>query len=269
MPSCCLPCRYFYPGVCDWHSAERLSLTPLATNTHALICGLDDPSFHAGDSITRLPCDSICVQAKPDANDTSTVEPACGSTLGGVGQDETSPPAISTAPPSFVSECWRQPPAANGLSPTITLLPQDPYQEHCTRRTTTLSGPIEFGHMSLLDATQTRLDDYPDRGRPAFSPDIQIGQKMSVRLQFDGHRPYTRQINVGRIKRTRRSLTRGELATLVAKEIVRFIDKEKQYGTPLRLLEREVSSADLVLVKVRHVSRGSIQPEIGLLRRHA
>ena len=37
--------------------------------------------------------------------------------------------------------------------------------------------------MSLLDATQMFLDGYPDRGRPAFSSDIQIGQKMSVRLQ--------------------------------------------------------------------------------------
>lgn len=44
-------------------------------------------------------------------------------------------------------------------------------------------------------------------------------------------------------------------------------DRERAIRNPLTHLGRELSIDDLVLVQVRHVSRGSIQPVLGVLRR--
>ncbi|RPD77279.1 hypothetical protein L226DRAFT_533274 [Lentinus tigrinus ALCF2SS1-7] len=90
-----------------------------------------------------------------------------------------------------------------------------------------------------------------------------MAQKMSIRFQFVGHTPYSRQASVlrstkgnGRVEQP----TKGFLATLAARELERFMESENARDPscfPYRLDQ-------LVLLDIRLVSDGSLQPSVGV-----
>lgn len=77
--------------------------------------------------------------------------------------------------------------------------------------------------------------------------------------------------------------TRGELAASVARDVDRFLvrsrvivspsggssrlrkERERQAGNPVRCDGRELTSSNVVLLGVQQVSRGSLQPELGIV----
>ncbi|TBU47470.1 hypothetical protein BD309DRAFT_951835 [Dichomitus squalens] len=61
--------------------------------------------------------------------------------------------------------------------------------------------------------------------------------------------------------------TMGQLAIVIAREVNRFLEHERMIGNPLKYLsDRELSLADIVLIEIHHVTRGSLQPILGVLR---
>ncbi|KAI0767431.1 hypothetical protein C8Q74DRAFT_957259 [Fomes fomentarius] len=131
------------------------------------------------------------------------------------------------------------------------------------RSHTTLSPPLLFGGVSLLDALREDLHDLRDPKSAAFPMELPLGQKMSVRILVNGVEKYDRQVTILHAKN--RPPTRAELAVVIAKEVQRFLDREKQNCRPLKYCARDLTMNDLTLQKILHVSRSSIQPVIGVM----
>ncbi|RDX49484.1 hypothetical protein OH76DRAFT_533621 [Lentinus brumalis] len=83
-----------------------------------------------------------------------------------------------------------------------------------------------------------------------------MSQKMSVRYQFKKYRVHKPQVNVLRwAHRKMKQPTYHHLARIAAKEMQRFMDKNKDFPYEWR---------DLVLLHIDLVSKGSLQPRIGV-----
>ncbi|PIL23840.1 hypothetical protein GSI_13591 [Ganoderma sinense ZZ0214-1] len=161
-----------------------------------------------------------------------------------------------------------------GLSQMYRILPQEDYV--ATRRYQP-QNPIIFragpsvGYVRLVDfypsytaATMAPLEGGEDT---VFSED-NLSQKQSIRLHINGCRPYEKQINVRNPSNNLRSITRRKLAEKVAKEIHDdFMSRlQTMIGDPSLGLGPGASGFDrLVLIELRHVSRSSWQPILGVL----
>nr|VWO98638.1 Mevalonyl-coenzyme A hydratase sidH (EC (Siderophore biosynthesis protein H) [Ganoderma boninense] len=103
-----------------------------------------------------------------------------------------------------------------------------------------------------------------------FSED-NLSQKQSIRLHINGCRPYEKQINVRNPSNNLKSITRRKLAEKVAKEICDDFMSRSQtiIGDPSLALGPGAKGFDrLVLIELRHVSRSSWQPILGVLPPH-
>ncbi|KAI1796792.1 hypothetical protein LXA43DRAFT_575930 [Ganoderma leucocontextum] len=130
--------------------------------------------------------------------------------------------------------------------------------------TTAVSQPCAYSQFRLLSANAKDFDALSSPNEVAF-PNVTFGQKISFRLRVVGRPPYDRQVNIPRAGRSKSSPARATLATLMAKEIKQFVDHERENRRPLMHLGRAITLDDLCLVEIRHVSRASIQPVIGLV----
>ncbi|KAL1945942.1 hypothetical protein VTO73DRAFT_1944 [Trametes versicolor] len=91
---------------------------------------------------------------------------------------------------------------------------------------------------------------------------------MAIVYLFPGCPKYSRQVHVFRSGTHPGPRTRSQLATVIAKEMYRFMNIALKAGRPLQSQEGEMLAlGDLVVVDVRHVSQGSLQPTIGLIER--
>ncbi|KAI0738009.1 hypothetical protein C8Q80DRAFT_1209730 [Daedaleopsis nitida] len=143
------------------------------------------------------------------------------------------------------------------------ILSQTPYRS-ATSNALALSPPVQYGICNLHDVLfsvdgPTNVTDY---GHPAFPPTVRLCQKLSVRIAVTGHEPYCRQVTVLRTRGERP--TRVHLAVIVAREVQRFLDREKRNQRPLTFCHQELKLDHLFLLEIRHVSRGSIQPVLGV-----
>ncbi|EIW62726.1 uncharacterized protein TRAVEDRAFT_43062 [Trametes versicolor FP-101664 SS1] len=151
-----------------------------------------------------------------------------------------------------------------GSEVSITILPQEQYQ---TRQVMVLQyPPIQFDGCSLQRALTDETSDLVGREAAAFGAAASLPQKMSIILMFSGHARYSHQANILRARQT--PPTRAQLATIVAREVLRFLTKARELGIPLQFRGHAVLGLqDLVLMEVRHVSKSSIQPVIGIIHR--
>ncbi|KAI0767441.1 hypothetical protein C8Q74DRAFT_1370227 [Fomes fomentarius] len=163
------------------------------------------------------------------------------------------------APPTLESLAMPDPDVAFG-----PVLSQSTYGNATSQ--TPLSQPVLYDGLSLCDLlranTFTTLQE-PNLNGPAFPAEVALPQKMSVRILVEGHDKYDRQVNILCAKA--RPLTRAKLAVVIAKEVHRLLNRETRNSRPLQYCDRELTLDDLILYNVRHVSRGSIQPTIGVL----
>ncbi|KAI0060977.1 hypothetical protein BV25DRAFT_818109 [Artomyces pyxidatus] len=128
--------------------------------------------------------------------------------------------------------------------------------------------PEEQG-ISLADAMHNRFARLVGRDEPMF---IDRGPSISVRLNWPGYQPWSRQIPTRDFRNPPGPITRGKLAKNVAKSVMRFITHKN------RPMEEDGDSAwkvggpgnielyDLVLVRLDHVSKGSWQAQLQLVR---
>ncbi|KAI0766565.1 hypothetical protein BD413DRAFT_480787 [Trametes elegans] len=142
----------------------------------------------------------------------------------------------------------------------------------------TLEDPIMFWMQGgvlgipLRDAIDSRFMRLVDRDDAMFEG---RGPSVSIRLNWPGYLHYTRQIPTRDFRSPPHPITRAKLAKSVAKVIDRFIHKSE--GQPLEdpgQARWRVGGAhgigleDLVLIGLQHVSMGSWQAHLRVIRRH-
>ncbi|KAK0434520.1 uncharacterized protein EV420DRAFT_398780 [Desarmillaria tabescens] len=130
--------------------------------------------------------------------------------------------------------------------------------------------PSECG-LALPDALHSRVRRLIDRDEPMFKD---RGPSISVRIEWPGYLPWSRQIPARDFRTPPCPITRSKLAKNVAKCVQRFIQERQavpmeddsipdwRVGTQPNTIRVE----DLVLVSLHHVSMGSWQPHLRLRR---
>ncbi|KAM5539231.1 hypothetical protein V8D89_007104 [Ganoderma adspersum] len=99
--------------------------------------------------------------------------------------------------------------------------------------------------------------------RPAFEGEEQqeASTPLAIRISIMGRVPYIGQVNQ---MIDGQHLSKGMLATAVAREVNQFLERERAYGDPLRYREREIQLEDLALVDVERDSSGVLVPMLAL-----
>ncbi|KIL00747.1 hypothetical protein PAXRUDRAFT_598900 [Paxillus rubicundulus Ve08.2h10] len=139
--------------------------------------------------------------------------------------------------------------------------------------------------ISLEDALKQRFKHLDDKDEPMF---IGCGPSVSIRLQWPGYRPWTKQIPTMDFKNPKGPITKIKLAKNIANCVRRFIEVgplESLHLCPLidvyskvgdtkamepdsdrrwKVGKRNIKVEDLVLVSLHHVSKGSWQPQLRL-----
>ncbi|KAI0637133.1 hypothetical protein C8Q77DRAFT_1207248 [Trametes polyzona] len=122
-------------------------------------------------------------------------------------------------------------------------------------------------YLKLADALAGNVAALQGREDGVFSED-HLSQKQSLRLEIVESRSYERQINVRSPANSFRSITRGKLAEKIAREIFEYLNRCQRvsYGPPgLTLGPGTAGFERLVLLELRHVSKSSWQPVLGVL----
>jgi hypothetical protein len=130
-----------------------------------------------------------------------------------------------------------------------------------------MSKPDELG-IPLRDALHGRFAKLVGRDEPMFQ---ERGPSISVRLNWPGYQPWSRQIPTRDFRNPPGPITRSKLAKNVAKSVARFIVEHQgrpmeEDGEPIWAVgARKIEVTDLVLVRLDHVSKGSWQAQLQLL----
>ncbi|KAH9967288.1 hypothetical protein BC827DRAFT_580770 [Russula dissimulans] len=128
--------------------------------------------------------------------------------------------------------------------------------------------PDEEG-IPLKDAMHGRFARLAIRDEPMFQ---ERGPSISVRINWPGYQPWSRQIPTRDFRNPPGPITRAKLAKNVAKSVSRFIAEHKgrpmeEDGDPAWAVgPGAIDVFDLVLVRLDHVSKGSWQAQLQLLR---
>ncbi|KIM68015.1 hypothetical protein SCLCIDRAFT_13717 [Scleroderma citrinum Foug A] len=128
------------------------------------------------------------------------------------------------------------------------------------------NGPHEWG-IALEDALRFRLKNLQDKDDPMFEG---CGPSVSIRIEWPGYRPWTKQIPTMDFKTPKGPITRAKLAKNIANCIRRFVEwAEKQSmeadaDRKWRVGRKYIKMEHLMLVSLHHVSKGSWQPQLRL-----
>ncbi|TFY76503.1 hypothetical protein EWM64_g7510 [Hericium alpestre] len=135
-----------------------------------------------------------------------------------------------------------------------------------------MAKPYEEG-ISMNDALHNRFSRLHDRDEAMFK---ERGPSISVRINWPGYAPWSRQIPTRDFRNPPGPITRAKLAKNVAKSVQRFIQDHEhrpmeEDGEPQwRVGRGRIDVFDIVLVRLEHVSKGSWQAQLQLLHpRHA
>lgn len=114
---------------------------------------------------------------------------------------------------------------------------------------------VHFGDNCRLDVLHR--GDYSQLTNPHELPwDLRVSSKPSCRFLYNNHKPYQRQVYLmtGTVLPTK-----ARLALLAAQEMKRFLDRCEKDGEPFGY-----RMEDLYLLRIDYVSKGTIQPRIGI-----
>lgn len=125
-------------------------------------------------------------------------------------------------------------------------------------------GRCGFSMKAALDKDFGRLED---RDAPMLAD---CGTSISLRLEWPGCPPWTKQIKTRDWRKAPRPISRGKLATEIAKATRKFIDvmqnkPQTDYYWRVGDGANQIGINDLVLVRLERVSRASWQPHFRLL----
>ncbi|KAF9531752.1 hypothetical protein CPB83DRAFT_750420, partial [Crepidotus variabilis] len=130
--------------------------------------------------------------------------------------------------------------------------------------------PTQYG-ISLRDALHSRTKKLADRDQVVFEG---RGPSVSIRLEWPGYRQWSRQIPTKDFRSPPGPITLAKLAKNVAKCVQRFmqdrktlpLEDEADQSWRVGDAPNDIKLEDLVLVSIHHVSLGSWQPQLRLLR---
>ncbi|KAF8967699.1 hypothetical protein BDZ97DRAFT_1656169 [Flammula alnicola] len=163
-------------------------------------------------------------------------------------------------------------------------LPQQMYKPHTTSdrkryvEEVLLEGPLYFisEHpqqygILLKDALHFRTKKLRDRDQVVFEG---RGPSVSIRLEWPGYRQWSRQIPTKDFRSPPQPITLAKLAKNVAKCVQRFMLDRKNLPMEEDADPRwkigdgpdDIKLEDLILVSIHHVSLGSWQPHLRLVR---
>ncbi|KAF9005972.1 hypothetical protein BDQ17DRAFT_1352493 [Cyathus striatus] len=126
--------------------------------------------------------------------------------------------------------------------------------------------PDECGIL-LSDALHSRVKRLSGRDQTVFEG---RGPSVSIRLEWPGYRPWSRQIPTKDFKSPPGPITLAKLAKNVAKCVQRFIEERRHQSMDeeadprWRIGQGHITIDDIVLVSIHHVSLGSWQPQLRL-----
>ncbi|KAI0741532.1 hypothetical protein C8Q80DRAFT_1110611 [Daedaleopsis nitida] len=129
--------------------------------------------------------------------------------------------------------------------------------------------PIGCGIL-LKDAFSSKFSSLEGRDDSMFAG---RGPSVSIRLNWPGYAPWSRQIPTRDFRSPPQPITRAKLARNVAKTVLRFIQEmeNQQQEDPSearwRVGSRAIHLEDLALVGLQHVSMGSWQAHVRLIPR--
>ncbi|KAM5543999.1 hypothetical protein V8D89_002616 [Ganoderma adspersum] len=127
----------------------------------------------------------------------------------------------------------------------------------------TAAGPIHFN--AGLGVCYGALDALADGAEPAFSSAASIGVKASLRFELPQQSmPQVRVRRGGGKGREGRPITLREMGERVFDELKKLMDRAEDGGKPLQHQGSVVDIERVVLLRVDHISRGSIQPILGI-----
>ncbi|KAI0794002.1 hypothetical protein C8Q74DRAFT_1193223 [Fomes fomentarius] len=124
--------------------------------------------------------------------------------------------------------------------------------------------------ISLKDALSSKFSSLEGRDDSMFAG---RGPSVSIRLNWPGYAPWSRQIPTRDFRSPPHPITRAKLARNVAKTINRFItemesqNQEDVNEARWRVGTRGIRLEDLALVGLQHVSMGSWQAHVRVLHR--
>jgi len=197
-------------------------------------------------------------------------------TIGGVNPFEPYPPAFenfSITGGSMVQADGIQMPLWILPPPQRMLVPQRQYTIKSNgKRRFNPELPITFAvgdqsGMPLQDAMDERYEGLVGRDDGMF-----IGRErtaISLRIEWPKYKAWTRHINTVDWKKSRGPITRSKLAFKIAKVIDSFIksNQETDVGDEAwRVGNGYIELKDLVLDSIEHVTKGSWQPQIFVMR---
>ncbi|KAM5530228.1 hypothetical protein V8D89_016116 [Ganoderma adspersum] len=122
----------------------------------------------------------------------------------------------------------------------------------------------------LRDALSSRFSTLEGRDDAMFQG---RGPSVSIRLNWPGYAPWSRQIPTRDFRSPPQPITRAKLARNVAKTVQRFIQEmenqamEDPSEVKWRVGTRGIRLEDLILVGLQHVSMGSWQAHVRLVQR--
>ncbi|TFK74926.1 hypothetical protein BDN72DRAFT_758884 [Pluteus cervinus] len=128
-----------------------------------------------------------------------------------------------------------------------------------------------FYGIRLVDALRCKFRGLESAEEAVFQG---RGPSVSIRLEWPGYRRWSRQIPTRDFRTPPGPITRAKLAKSVAKCVQRFVEDREGHNMeddsdPKWKVGRDPSTIrleDLVLVSIYHVSMGSWQPHLRLLR---
>ncbi|KAI0032430.1 hypothetical protein K488DRAFT_11394, partial [Vararia minispora EC-137] len=120
----------------------------------------------------------------------------------------------------------------------------------------------------LKDALNHRYSHLHARDEQMF---VQHGPSISLRLNWPGYQPWTRQIPTRDFRNPPGPITRDKLTKNIAKSIQRFIEEQRHREIePIeekwRVGEGFIELEDLSLLRLDNVSKGSWQIQLQMLR---
>ncbi|KAI0746216.1 hypothetical protein C8Q80DRAFT_760019 [Daedaleopsis nitida] len=126
------------------------------------------------------------------------------------------------------------------------------------------AGPIYFN--GLHGVLLAGLDSLASGDAPAFPGTACIGVKASIRFQFTQFPTYSAQARIrhGVKGRDGRPFTSREMGELVFKELKKLMDHASETGRPLLHKGGVVDLNRVLLLRIEHVSNGSLQAILGI-----
>ncbi|KAG8220889.1 hypothetical protein J3R82DRAFT_2388 [Butyriboletus roseoflavus] len=121
--------------------------------------------------------------------------------------------------------------------------------------------------VSLDDALKQKLGHLNGKDHRMFND---CGPSVSIRIQWPGYAPWSKQIPTMDFKTPKGHITRAKLAKNIATCVSRFAadmqEKPMEAESDIRwkIGEQHIKVGDLILVSLHHVSKGSWQPQLRL-----